>query len=213
MYYLQSRYYDPEVGRFLNADAYTSTGQGILSCNMFAYCANNPVNAVDPTGESFFLLAGLIGAALGAVIGGSIAASQGQDVLSGAAVGAIAGGLCGLGLGAASSVLLAGTVTASTSAVVSGASTLASAIGSGGISAGAAFVQGNIVSATTYTGVSLYAGGEAARSAAESFSRSSGGITIHDTWIGRTAAFVESVTPDKLTGLESAIFSPKFVNV
>ncbi len=50
LYYLQSRYYNPEVGRFINADAYASTGQGILSNNMFAYCLNNPVNMLDSTG-------------------------------------------------------------------------------------------------------------------------------------------------------------------
>ena len=46
-----SRYYDPEIGRFINADGYASTGQGILGHNMFAYCANNPVNCADPTGH------------------------------------------------------------------------------------------------------------------------------------------------------------------
>ena len=50
LYYLQSRYYDPELGRFLNADAFASTGQGIIGCNMFAYCNNNPVNYIDPAG-------------------------------------------------------------------------------------------------------------------------------------------------------------------
>ena len=50
-YYLQSRYYNPQVGRFLNADGYVQTGQGILSNNMFAYCGNNPVNRMDPTGH------------------------------------------------------------------------------------------------------------------------------------------------------------------
>lgn len=49
-YYLQSRYYDPVVKRFLNADAFASTGQGYLGYNMFAYCENNPVIAHDPTG-------------------------------------------------------------------------------------------------------------------------------------------------------------------
>ena len=49
-YYLQSRYYDPEIGRFINADALVSTGQGILGNNMFAYCLNNPTNYADPTG-------------------------------------------------------------------------------------------------------------------------------------------------------------------
>ena len=50
LYYLQSRYYDPELGRFINADAYASTGQGVLGNNMFAYCGNNPVKYADPTG-------------------------------------------------------------------------------------------------------------------------------------------------------------------
>ena len=50
MYYLQSRYYDPEVGRFINADAYMDTGSGVLCTNMFAYCANNPVIGVDYNG-------------------------------------------------------------------------------------------------------------------------------------------------------------------
>ena len=49
-YYCGSRYYDPEIGRWINADGYVSTGQGILSYNMFAYCGNNPVNYSDPTG-------------------------------------------------------------------------------------------------------------------------------------------------------------------
>lgn len=47
-YYLNSRYYNPEVGRFLNADAFASTDiSGVLSTNMFAYCENNPVNRAD----------------------------------------------------------------------------------------------------------------------------------------------------------------------
>jgi len=50
LYYLQSRYYDPELGRFLNADTYASTGQGILGDNMFVYCNNNPINYTDPSG-------------------------------------------------------------------------------------------------------------------------------------------------------------------
>ena len=50
LYYLQSRYYDPAVGRFINADDYVSTGQGICGCNMFAYCLNNPVNYIDKNG-------------------------------------------------------------------------------------------------------------------------------------------------------------------
>ena len=50
LYYLQSRYYNPEWGRFINADAFVSTGQGILGNNMFAYCRNNPVRRIDISG-------------------------------------------------------------------------------------------------------------------------------------------------------------------
>ena len=49
-YYLQSRYYDPAIRRFISADAYVSTGQGFIGCNMFAYCNNNPIRWYDPTG-------------------------------------------------------------------------------------------------------------------------------------------------------------------
>ena len=54
LYYLQSRYYNPEWGRFINADGYVSTGTGMLGYNMFAYCNNNPVMFVDPTGEAWW---------------------------------------------------------------------------------------------------------------------------------------------------------------
>ena len=52
-YYLQSRYYNPEIGRFINADGLISTGQGLLGNNMFAYCGNNPVTRIDPLGFSW----------------------------------------------------------------------------------------------------------------------------------------------------------------
>ena len=38
------------MGRFVNADAFASTGQGILGCNMFVYCENNPVGSLDLCG-------------------------------------------------------------------------------------------------------------------------------------------------------------------
>ena len=52
LYYLQSRYYNPETGRFINADNLVDT-EDLLGENLFAYCANNPVNHQDPSGHSF----------------------------------------------------------------------------------------------------------------------------------------------------------------
>ena len=53
MYYLNSRYYVPALCRFLNADGFTQTGQGLLDKNMFAYCGNNPVNRADTNGNKW----------------------------------------------------------------------------------------------------------------------------------------------------------------
>ena len=64
-YYVSSRYYDPEIGRWINADGYVSTGQDITGYNMFAYCGNNPVNRKDTTGQSW--IAALIVAVVVAV--------------------------------------------------------------------------------------------------------------------------------------------------
>ena len=52
LYYLQSRYYDPETGRFLNSDDVDYIGYSgeVLSYNAFAYCENEPVNCEDPLG-------------------------------------------------------------------------------------------------------------------------------------------------------------------
>ena len=66
LYYLQSRYYDPQVGRFLNADSTDFLGatQTLLSYNLFAYCENDSVNSDDIIGvfsiKSFLTLIGKI---------------------------------------------------------------------------------------------------------------------------------------------------------
>ena len=56
-YYLQSRYYDPANHRFINADSADKTWNAaviISEANLFAYCANNPVNRSDPEGDSWW---------------------------------------------------------------------------------------------------------------------------------------------------------------
>ena len=49
LYYVSSRYYDPEIGRFINADSQLNQKDSILGFNMFAYCHNNPIMYSDPT--------------------------------------------------------------------------------------------------------------------------------------------------------------------
>ena len=49
-YYLQSRYYDPQIGRFINGDNQISSND-IHSTNLFTYCGNNPVNRADGSGH------------------------------------------------------------------------------------------------------------------------------------------------------------------
>ena len=101
-YYLQSRYYDPEIGRFINADSYASTdATGLLSTNMFAYCENDPVNKSDPSGEAFSLITIAVGATVGALVNAAgtalsnVAAGKdwndgiGLALLSGAVSGAV----------------------------------------------------------------------------------------------------------------------------
>ena len=54
LYYLQSRYYNPEWGRFLNVDdtnILLATQGENLGANLFAYCHNNPMIFFDPTGK------------------------------------------------------------------------------------------------------------------------------------------------------------------
>ena len=67
LYYLMSRYYDPATCRFVNADGYASTGDGILGFNMFAYCNNNPICYIDPSGYAA-VLAGAVAAAMSALL-------------------------------------------------------------------------------------------------------------------------------------------------
>ena len=86
------------MGRFINADAFTSTGQGLLGNNMYAYCNNNPVIRVDTEGTFFFTI---LGAAIGAAVGALDAWMMGGDteqIVNGAKAGAWSGGIAGAGV-------------------------------------------------------------------------------------------------------------------
>ena len=72
-YLTGTRYYDPVIGRFINADnpeILMEDQENLLQYNLFAYCWNNPVNMIDPTGESpANIIGGISGGVSGAALG------------------------------------------------------------------------------------------------------------------------------------------------
>lgn len=55
LYYLKTRYYDPEIGRFITIDDVTYLAPDTINgLNLYAYCGNNPVMNVDPEGTSWW---------------------------------------------------------------------------------------------------------------------------------------------------------------
>ena len=108
LYYLQSRYYDPTTGRFVNADSFEYLGASgdIIGYNLFTYCENNPVVKIDSDGSFGIITWVIIGACVGAVIGASYTAYKGYiggkrgydlvcSVLSGGIIGAAVGAAAG----------------------------------------------------------------------------------------------------------------------
>ncbi len=139
LYYLQTRYYDPQIGRFLNADSVDYIAPDIIGgLNLYAYCNNNPVMYSDPDGH-FFLLALIIGAIVGAVVGGTVAGvsaanngAEGWELVGAVATGALVGGAIGAAVGAGVGLAATG------AAVLSGA-------GSAAVTAGLSIVGGGVL--------------------------------------------------------------------
>ena len=105
LYYLGSRYYDPAVKRFINADgaAFATINpysNGLTDKNYFAYCDNNPVSRSDDGGELFkeVVIGAVFGAAVGAVASALDAAFSGKsarDICLSAGKGAVSGAVSG----------------------------------------------------------------------------------------------------------------------
>jgi RHS repeat-associated protein len=97
LYYLKSRYYDPETGRFINADdpsVLDLTSGELNRYNLYAYCYNNPVMMTDSDGnisDGWRIAIGVL-AILGAIAISLVTAGTAAPVLIGLAIGSVIGG-------------------------------------------------------------------------------------------------------------------------
>lgn len=106
LYYLNSRYYDPETGRFISPDVVAEGG------NLYAYCVNDPVNSTDPSGYLSTFWKRVIKVAVGSVT--AVAAVALTVATGGAALPVVAGlaatTLFGAGVNAGIAALTGGDV-------------------------------------------------------------------------------------------------------
>ena len=94
LYYYGARFYDPDLGRFLQADTIIPYPDDPQSFNRYSYVRNNPIKYIDPSGNIFGLALNSLfinQAAVGAAFGAAFSAVTGGDVLEGALNGAIDG--------------------------------------------------------------------------------------------------------------------------
>ena len=117
-YYLNSRYYDPETGRFLNADnvSYLGSNDAIVGYNLFSYCGNNPINNSDSGGNFFFTALGAVAGFVSGAITSMISNSNKESWFENATHSAIGGAIAGAGVDAG--LLILGTAGTATPAVV-----------------------------------------------------------------------------------------------
>ena len=130
LYYLNARYYDPEIGRFISPDSIDYLDpESINGLNIYAYCGNNPVMNVDPSGTAWWhwlvgiaviailavatvVTAGVAGVGIGAAFAAGFTGAAIGTGISGAlvtvAAGAFAGAVIGAGVGLASGALIGG---------------------------------------------------------------------------------------------------------
>ena len=153
LYYVTSRYYDPEIGRWINADipeTVTTDFENFAQYNLFAYCFNNPANMSDETGAwpswATKLVIGVGAIVIGAAVvaataatGGAAAAFIGAAVagLKAAAVSGAIGATVGAGTRAVSHRVSTGNWSGAGKAAIDGAvDGFASGFMTGGIMAG-----------------------------------------------------------------------------
>ena len=127
LYYVSSRYFDPAIGRFINADSINLLGVNgdFESLNLFAYCGNNPISREDDGGEFWNVVIGAVVGAVASVVTQAVSnVVQGKDwkegVVSAAVVGAVGGAIAATGLGMAAQAVYTGLAAAAGDALQQG---------------------------------------------------------------------------------------------
>ena len=136
-YYLQSRYYDPSICRFISADQYEllpELSDTVGQLNLYAYCNNNPIMYTDPSGT---FVSTILGTIIGAVWEAINLISQGTSIWKGMLVGA--------GTGAAAGFFVDLGVATMGGSVVATIGGLAIAIGGGFLAGGVGDVVSQVV--------------------------------------------------------------------
>ena len=162
LYFLKTRYYDPTVCRFINADEVSYLDpETINGLNLFSYCGNNPVMRTDSTGTAWWhwlvgalvivglavlvvCTAGIAGVGIGAAFAAGFAGAGIGTGIAGAAVTIAAGAFAGAVIGAATGLVL-GAVTGGIGAAISGGNVWQGMLNG----AGQGFMMGAITGAIT----------------------------------------------------------------
>ena len=167
LYYLMTRYYDPETATFISPDSvkYLEPWE-IGGIDLYAYCYHNPIMYYDPTGHfavTLTVIGLIIGAIIGATIGGivayNIASSNGATgwelagrTILGVLTGAVIGGAIGAGLGALGGAIFPGINAALANGISFSVPTLANLGGVLGLSTATVTVSGTVVSSVAVSG-------------------------------------------------------------
>ena len=193
LYFLKTRYYDPETGRFITIDDILYLDpESINGLNLYAYCGNNPIMYYDPTGHlAFFIITAIIGAVIGLgltaysdyaddgkIFNGSISlwSYLGNTLVCGA-IGAFAGAF----VSAATTANIFSTATS----VLRGAQTLYSFYKTVGATGAVYMMLDNLQNAVHYIPHVFWSGGDVAKNAAAEFAKINGYTTLEMTRVGQ----------------------------
>lgn len=154
LYYYGARYYDAAQGRFISADSIVPSPGNPQSLNRYAYCLNNPINAIDPSGH--FSLRSFFSSLFGGIIGGFTFALTGNPIFAGMAAGGASGALSGSAQNMMMGALMGGATGALGSVVQANFGTIGT-LAMVGVGAGSAVSKGGW-SSLAYMGAGMVGG-------------------------------------------------------